>query len=272
MIILAFSNDSKTGIYGLLGYRIRYSLSPEIHNHIFRKFGIKAVYGLFDVPQQDFSTAMDTLIQYASGFNVTTPYKENAAKLLQELSPEASLTGSVNLVKNNRGYNTDYLALQELISRQDLDLAGKECTIFGSGGAARTASYLFGNMKMYVTIINRSLEKAQKLENDLTRSGIDAQSVTLKTEISKETMESEVFVNCISYPEFMYPGMRSKLAVDFNYASRSGNFRNRFTGETAFITGEDILASQAIHSQRIWNNIEAEFTEILEVIDVKHSR
>lgn len=265
------NRETTPGIFGLLGYRIQYSLSPAIHNHIFQKYGINAVYGLFDIPPHGFRPGFNTLLGKALGFNITKPYKEEAANLLVELSREASLTGSVNLVKENRGYNTDYMALGDLVKRHGTGLEGKECTIFGSGGAARTAAFLFGSLHMYVTIINRSHEKALKLEADLSGAGIEAQSMTLNSAISHETMESAVFVNCISYPEFRFPGMRTRLAVDFNYASRSGDFRNMFSGGHSLITGEEILAAQAIHSQKIWNNIEPDFNEIMEVINVQHT-
>ncbi len=265
------SKETFQGIFGLLGHGIKYSLSPRIHNYIFSRYGINAVYGLFDLPPQDFQTGIQALIRRLSGFNVTTPYKEESAKVLPALSREASMTGSVNLVSGNKGYNTDYLALEDLVKARELDLSGKECIIFGSGGAARTAAYLFGNMGMYITVVNRSREKAEKLEIDLSRAGIDAQVVTLKPSISTEAMDSDVFVNCISYPEFRFPAMKAALAVDFNYASRSGDFRTRIQGKNSLITGEEILVSQAIHSQRIWNNISPEFNEIMEVINVKHT-
>ena len=267
------SANKKTfrGIFGLLGHGIKYSLSPRIHNYIFSRYGINAVYGLFDLPQQDFQAGIQALIRRTSGFNVTTPYKEETVKVLPALSREASMTGSVNLVNDNKGYNTDYLALEDLVNAREMGLSGKECIIFGSGGAARTAAYLFGNMGMYITVVNRSREKAEKLEIDLSRAGIDAQAVTLKPSISAEVMDSDVFVNCISYPEFRFPSMKATLAVDFNYASRSGDFRTRVQGKHSIITGEEILVSQAIHSQRIWNNISPEFNEIMEAINVKHT-
>lgn len=230
-----------------------------------------ALYCLFDVPPHGFHAAARSLIEKSSGFNVTTPYKEDAARLLPELSHEASLTGSVNLVRNNMGYNTDYIALEGLLNKTGLGLSGKDCTIFGSGGAARAAAYLLGGLKMHVTIINRSLERAQKLEAGLADAGMEARAVKLNAGISSETMESEVVVNCISYPEFRFPEMRAKLAVDFNYSSRSGDFRSKVHGNHSMITGEEILVSQAIHSQRIWNNLEPDFGEIMEVINVKHT-
>ena len=271
MVTLSESKETFLGIFGLLGHGIKYSLSPRIHNYIFSRYGINAVYGLFDLPPQDFQTGIQALIRRTSGFNVTTPYKEETAKVLPMLSREASMTGSVNLVYGSKGYNTDYLALEDLVKARKLGLSGKECIIFGSGGAARTAAYLFGNMGMFITVVNRSLKKAEKLEIDLSRSGIDARAVNLRSSISTEVMDSDVFVNCISYPEFRFPAMKATLAVDFNYSSRSGDFRTRNQGEHSLITGEEILVSQAIHSQRIWNNISPEFNEIMEVVNVKHT-
>ncbi len=258
-------------IFGLLGHGIKYSLSPRIHNYIFKKFGINAIYALFDVPPNDFKKALKALVGRASGFNVTKPYKEETALFIPDLSGEASLTGSVNLVKKNKGYNTDYLALRDLVGNQNQEFAGKECTILGSGGAARTAAYLFGSLKMNVTVINRNLERAEKLETGLSKAGIHAQAIAMGTGISGGVIESDVIVNCISYPEYRYPRMKGELAVDFNYGSRSGDFRNRLMGNRPLITGEQILVAQAIHSQKIWNNLEPGFEEIMEAINVKHT-
>lgn len=268
---MSASEGNKPGIYGLLGYGIKYSLSPEIHNHIFSRFGITAIYGLFDVPPGGFRAGIRALAEKASGFNVTKPYKEETAKIFTSLSREARLTGSVSMVSNNMGYNTDYLALEELVHRHGNGLAGMGCTIFGSGGAARTAAFLFGKLKMQITIMNRSIERAQKLEMDLASAGIEANAVPLTTLSNSGAMESAVFVNSISHPGFGYPGMKAKLAVDFNYASRSGDFRSKLLGKPPIISGEEILALQAIHSQRIWNKIDPDFNEIMEVINVQHT-
>ena len=271
MITLTTTEKTVPQIFGLLGYGIKYSMSPMIHNHIFSRFGINAFYGIFDVPPDGFQKALTALAKRASGFNVTKPYKEDTARIIPELSEEASMTGSVNLVKKNRGYNTDYLALKGLVGSHSMDLAGKNCTIFGSGGAARTAAFLFGKLRMNVNVINRSLERARKLEADLSGSGIQAHAIKLDPGLSSTEIASDVIVNCISQPDFRYPALEADLAVDFNYSSRSGDFRDRLKGSHSLITGEEILVAQAIHSQMIWNNIRPGFEEIMEVINVKHT-
>lgn len=261
--------QSGEGIFGLVGHNIGYSLSPAIHNHIFSTRGMNAVYGLFDLSPDHFDAGIGALLSFASGFNITVPYKERITGHLKELSSEARLTGSVNLVHEGMGHNTDYLALRDILSALPGDLSGQECVVFGSGGAARTASFLLGKMGMSLRILNRTRERSVLLESSLHNEGIDAESMPLGPDIGEEILKSDCFVNTISDPGFHFPAMIGRLAVDFNYGSRAGTFRNRISGDATVISGEEILVRQAIHSQKIWNGIEPPVDEIMGVIDVK---
>lgn len=263
------SPKSNPGIYGLLGHNIGYSRSPAIHNHVFREFGINAIYGLFDMPPERFHTAVPALVDYATGFNVTVPYKEKIIPFLDGLSPEAKTSGSVNHVFNRLGYNTDYLALRDLVSNMISDYSGKECIIFGAGGAARTVAFLLGNAGLNLRIVNRTIERAEQLEADLDKAGIRAETVLQPSEIKNDILKTDCAVNCISAAEFQFPRIIADLAIDFNYGARAGNFRNRIETSSLFVTGEQILIKQAIYSQKIWNEIEPSFDDLMGVLNVE---
>lgn len=268
-IISGNSKSEDASIYGLIGHDIGYSLSPSLHNHFFASHGMNAVYGLFDLDPSDFDSNARTLISGAAGLNVTVPYKEKIMPLLDGLSEEAKQTGSVNLVFRRKGYNTDYMALSKLVGGLNAELGGKECIIFGAGGAARTASFLFGGLGMDVIIVNRSEDRAKRLVQDLKAQGYEARQEPFPSEPEAYVTRTYCAVNCVSSGETVFPEIDAEYVVDFNYGERSREFRKSLRIPRKMISGEEILIRQAIYSQKIWNKVEPSFEEMREAINVK---
>lgn len=231
--------------------------------------GIRAIYGLFDLSPEHFVSSVGALLDNSAGLNVTVPYKEKIIPYLDGLALEAEITGSVNLVHKHIGYNSDYMALRDLVASTFPDYGGKDCVIFGAGGAARTTAFLLGESGANIRIINRSLERAEILEADLKKRGIEAEILSLDPEFKNDIFRADIVVNCISSTEFQYPRIISDLAIDFNYGTRSDNFRSKIERGSLLITGEKILIGQAIYSQKIWNGIEPAFDDLMGVINVK---
>lgn len=72
--MLEINYDTK--IFGVIGKDIKYTLSPYIHNFSFNLLGINAVYLVFDLSEEKFNKAINSLLEIAEGLNVTIPYKE----------------------------------------------------------------------------------------------------------------------------------------------------------------------------------------------------
>ncbi len=152
--------------YGLVGYPVKHSFSPAMHNAAFRDLGMGASYHLFEIPPQDIplflndpaysfsDTAGSRRYKLAdlSGFNVTIPHKIAVKEILEKKYPGqpagdnelyyVRVSGAVNTVKNQDGMisyrNTDVLGF--LISlKEDLDFSpkGKSVMLIGCGGAGR---------------------------------------------------------------------------------------------------------------------------------------
>ncbi len=119
--------------YALLGRGLGHSLSPFLH----RRLGLD--YGLLDWTAEELEGRAEEQLGRLRGFNVTAPYKPWAASWVEDLSPEAALTGAVNTVRlsegRSRGYNTDALALAQLLPE------GRKALILGAGGVAAAALY-----------------------------------------------------------------------------------------------------------------------------------
>ena len=135
-------------LYGLLGEKLSHSLSPQIHDFIFRQLDIDGAYLLFPVQAEELCGAVTGLkILGAAGVNVTIPYKTAVMPLLDEIAPEAKKIGAVNTIvfrnKHTKGYNTDYQGFGLLLESCGIDVAGKTAVILGTGGSARmVACYL----------------------------------------------------------------------------------------------------------------------------------
>jgi shikimate dehydrogenase len=72
--------------------------------------------------------------------------------------------------------------------------------ILGAGGAARAASFSIGRKAAELVIVNRSIQKARDLCNDLLESMIvEARSRELSEKILREEVQnSDLLVNCTS--------------------------------------------------------------------------
>jgi len=250
--------DSNTALYGIIGKNISYSLSPVIHNYVFRRINHNAVYLRFDVSEHLFETAFAGLASVSKGLNVTIPYKERVLGLLEGLDSVAEKIGAVNTVKSRVGFNTDYLAIKSLVIKKIGNLSNDICLIYGAGGAARAASFSLGWLGCRVFLINRTKGRAKKLAEDLSRNGIDAEVLDGCRD------GADVVVNAT--PDIrIIPSkcLSPSLIIDFAYGSRENDLLKRAKREgVLFIDGISILVRQAIEAQKIWIGAELEEEEI----------
>ncbi len=154
-------------IFGVLGHPLGHSLSPAMFEAAFWQYSMEAEYLKFDLAAEELSSFLQKArTQPIEGFSVTVPYKEDILAFLDDIDGKATAIGAVNTVVNKKGklkgYNTDWFgamrALEEVTA-----LEGKRVLILGAGGAAASIVYgcLIAGAK--VTILNRSLGKAQEL-------------------------------------------------------------------------------------------------------------
>ena len=244
------SSSREPMLFGLLGHEIGYSLSPSIHNAIFRKYGINARYTLFDVPSKGLSEAFRDLVTRTSGFNVTKPYKAEVYGMLENISPEAERCMNVNTVHNGTGYNTDYTAMRSLLAVSGVESSGKSATVFGSGPAASTAAVVLSELGFSVKIISRNSERARIILKNLERLGF-GETCWQKFEPSG-SISTGVAVNAISSADAVFPKIHCEAAVNLNYGTRGENFKRSIISNPHIVKGEDILLEQALESQKIW--------------------
>jgi len=133
-------------VYGVLGYPVKHSLSPLMHNAALRRLKINAEYRLFEKSPRELRSFLRSLAQEnIHGLNVTVPHKENVIKFLDSVSAEARLIGAVNTVQVRSGklfgFNTDGAGfIKHLTCDLKFNPKKKNVAIIGAGGAAKAVA------------------------------------------------------------------------------------------------------------------------------------
>jgi shikimate dehydrogenase len=141
---------SKPKLYGLVGFPVKHSLSPCMHNAAFSKLKIKAKYKLFELQAGQLQGFLDNLKKKnIAGFNVTFPYKEKILPYLDIKSPGLREIGAANtvVIKNGKlkGFNTDFAGFSRHL--KELKVKPKKAAIIGAGGAAKAVCFALGKSK-----------------------------------------------------------------------------------------------------------------------------
>jgi shikimate dehydrogenase len=168
---------SGTRFYGLIGYPVKHSFSPSMHNAAFRALGIDAEYGLFELKPNQIAAFFSSLTEkHIYGFNVTVPYKEQVFDFLNNLSHGARFTGAVNVVTRDEdgtltGWNTDGLGFHYHLTRElGFNLEGKKVVLLGAGGAAKAvADQLANGGALKIEIYDIEQDKSEKLTEKINK-------------------------------------------------------------------------------------------------------
>jgi shikimate dehydrogenase len=195
--------DGETKIVGLIGYPIRHTLSPAMHNRAFEYLDLNYVYLPFPVEESNLRGALRALpVLGIVGVNVTYPYKEKVLEYLDKTTEEAELTQAVNtiLVKENRliGYNTDgkgfIISLRKGVG---LDPKGKRVVIIGAGGAGRAISIQLAKEGVEkIALFDIVFDKAQDLVSHIEKNIPEAKVTAIEREgLEKEIKEVDILIN-----------------------------------------------------------------------------
>jgi shikimate dehydrogenase len=196
-----------TSLTGLLGYPVKHSKSPQIHNTAFEALHLDHVYLAFEVQDGSLKEAVDALkVLDAVGFNLTMPHKNKVVEFLDEVSEDARIIGSVNTVKNENGnlvgYNTDGRGFIKALQEAGVDSKGKKIVMVGAGGAARAvAIQLAYDGAREIVMFNRTVSKAEEIMSTINKNIPSSKGRALEmneTILKEELKDSAVLINCTS--------------------------------------------------------------------------
>lgn len=115
------------------------SIGTRFHNYLYGQLGLDYVYKACTTTDLPAAIAGIRALGIR-GCGVSMPFKESVIALVDELEPSARAIDSVNTIVNTggvlRAYNTDYLAISELLVSHGVP-ANLPVTVLGSGGMAK---------------------------------------------------------------------------------------------------------------------------------------
>ena len=196
----------------VIGNPIQHSLSPELHSYWINENKINASYEKKLLEKEGLKEIIkDLKNNIVEGFNVTVPYKNLVIQYLDELTPEAERTQSVNTVymRNKKivGHNTDIAGFELAMRYAKYDVFGKKVLIIGAGGVAPSIIHALLKMKCNeIFIMNRTKEKAEEIKKIFTQ---------VQVENWGEKVDFDLIINTTSV------GLKNdELNLDFNVTNK----------------------------------------------------
>jgi shikimate dehydrogenase len=160
----------------VIGHPVAHSRSPLLHGHWLKTLGIAGAYERADVTEPDFPNFFrDLRVQGYVGANITVPHKEAAFRLVDQKDEAAQAIGAVNTVwyEGDRlvGGNTDAYGF---IAHLDASIPGwqetvRRAVVLGAGGAARAVVHALLERGLEITVVNRTIARAQDLAAHFSR-------------------------------------------------------------------------------------------------------
>lgn len=264
----------------VIGFPVKQSLSPFIHNYWLNKYNIKGDYGLLEISPDVFSKERLIMLSrdgYA-GFNVTIPHKEKAFLFMDELSPLAKKLGAVNTIVIKEGEklygdNTDvYGFIENIKTSVDFKFENKTVCVLGAGGAARAVIYGILNENVNkVILINRTRDKADKIKEEI-KGYIEVYDWDEKEDLLEEV---DLLVNTTSLGMINNPPLnidirnlkKSAVVSDIVYKPlKTELIKNALNNGNKVVEGIGMLLYQAVPGFEYWFGKRPDVTEELKKI------
>ena len=181
-------------LFAVTGMPVLHSLSPYLFRAGFDALGLQNQYLRLSA-----RSASDALVVASQmkmrGVNVTSPYKEQMARLV-ECHDEASKTlQAVNTLVRDEdgwlGYNTDPQGVVGALRHHGFEISGARVLVLGAGGAGRAAAYGLVDSGARVSIVNRTAEKARLWADRLGCDQVDLD------DMENSIQDADLLVSCL---------------------------------------------------------------------------
>ena len=137
------------------------NFGTRFQNYLYEALGLNFVYKAFTTDDLEGAVRGIRALKIR-GCAVSMPFKEKVIQYLDELDPSAKRIGAVNTIVNDEGYlrayNTDYIAVHQLLKESGISPSAS-VVMFGSGGMAKAIAAALAELGFKnVTVIARNAE------------------------------------------------------------------------------------------------------------------
>jgi len=251
--------------YLVIGNPVEHSLSPQLHNYWIKKNNIDAVYDKRQLNESDIKGIIAEVKNgKINGLNVTVPFKKSVISFLDQLTPLANETRSVNTIYKKKkngvdvviGDNTDVGGFKQSLEYIHYDVKNKKVFILGAGGVVPSIILALKKLGVFkISLSNRTKEKAEELKKiykdlEVINWGqctdfdmiINATSLGLKNDDQIELDFSKIKSDKLFYDVIYNPSKTNFLLKGEELGNKIEN-------------GKMMFIYQAQLSFKIWHNI-----------------
>lgn len=170
--------SAHTRTLAIIGDPIKHSLTPRIQNAALREIDADITNLAYRVAPANLENAVQGAKALGFlGLMVTIPHKEAVLALCDELHPSAQLMGAANLLHfrddgRTIGHSSDGWAAVKSLEEEGVPVKGQRIAIVGGGGSARSLALTFAHEGAQLTILNRTLERAQTIAGEVEKLGV----------------------------------------------------------------------------------------------------
>ncbi len=199
---------------GLIGVGIERSRAPELHRLAGELCGIAITYDLFSLKSglpADLDGALGACRSRGyRGVNVTHPFKERAAQVVERAPEQVRRLGAVNTVRFDRtlgtqGFNTDYTGFKRAFRSRFPSRFPGTVAIVGSGGVGRAIAFGLADLgAQEVRLFDRDGPRSERLAIAL-RSHADVR-ITFCKNVEEAVAGADGLVNATPVGMHQYPG------------------------------------------------------------------
>jgi shikimate dehydrogenase len=250
-----------TAIFALFGNPVGHSLSPLMHNAVYKEMKIDASY--VPVCVETLEDAIQGIREGdIQGASITIPFKTAVMPYLDEIERSAQQIGAANTIWHDdngglSGYNTDWIGLVRDLE-ESLEIRKKTFVILGAGGAARAAVFGIQQRGGTPLIINRTPTRGEEMAQEfgcpfypLSEIGniradclINTTPVGMAPHKRKSPIEKRVLSNFRWVMDCIYNPLKTQLLQD---AEEAG---------CATLNGVGMFVHQGAEQIKIWTGME----------------
>lgn len=263
---------------GLIGWPLSHSLSAPMHNAAFKALGLDWEYDLMAIPPDIVRLGLKEPQRHGYiGLNVTIPHKQAVIPFVRP-DEVAKAIGAVNTIdlRTLKATNTDVTGLLDDLKAHDVTLKDARTLVLGAGGAARAAVYGLTTAGASVTVVNRTLERAQTMVANLSlhMPKLDVAVLTLDDAVEQPI---DLIINCTSAG--MWPRVDDLPWIEgipfpkgvtlYDMVYRPADTRLMMMAESAggwAISGLGMLVRQGAASFKVWTGRDAPLDVMFEAV------
>ncbi len=270
-----------TDRYAVIGNPVAHSKSPQIHTEFARQTGHDIAYTKIHAPLDGFKAEVAKFRDAGGkGLNITVPFKLEAWNSVNQLDSLALDAEAVKTIAFRGGemvgFNTDGIGLvRDIKDNLQHSIKGQRILLMGAGGAAHgVLKPLLLEQPEHVVIVNRTLEKAQRLTAHFEAPrGLATRHISARSYDDFGSEQFDLVINATSasldgsmpaLPDHIFAG--DALAYDMVYGKTTPFMQFAQAHGARATDGLGMLVEQAAESFFIWRGVRPQTAPVIALL------